>query len=100
MSLQPRIKHINNMVNSLNISQKCCGEQPLGLSLSLNKIHRPPKQHGKESLNENQHIEKQDKSGVKSQNPEIGPEASVNERVPMHTNCEFAIYATAYILTR
>ena len=27
MSLQPWIKHINNMVNSLNILQKCCGEQ-------------------------------------------------------------------------
>ena len=27
MSLQPWIKHINNMVNSLNISQKCCGEE-------------------------------------------------------------------------
>jgi hypothetical protein len=27
MSLQPLIKHINNMVNSLNISQKCCGGQ-------------------------------------------------------------------------
>ena len=26
MSLQPWIKHINNMVYSLNISQKCCGE--------------------------------------------------------------------------
>ena len=27
LNLQPWIKHINNMVNSLNISQKCCGEQ-------------------------------------------------------------------------
>ena len=27
MSLQPWIKHINNMVNSLNISHKCCGKQ-------------------------------------------------------------------------
>ena len=27
MSLQPWIKHINNIVNSLNISQKCCGKQ-------------------------------------------------------------------------
>ena len=26
-SLQPWTKHINNMANSLNISQKCCGEQ-------------------------------------------------------------------------
>ena len=27
MSLQSWIKHINNTVNSLNISQKCCDEQ-------------------------------------------------------------------------